>query len=111
MINGNVTAKIQVQQTSKNSIGEVVKEWKDLIALPNGFLDFVGGDGSYKSNYKGKLAETTHVFICDYVAVNETATKCRLLVDDLVYDVLLIDDPMGLHQHLEILLKYNEVLQ
>ena len=25
-------------------------------------------------------------------------------------DVLMIDDPMNLHQHLEIMLKYNEVI-
>ena len=111
MIDGNVTAKLQLQQTSKNAIGEIVKEWKDLITLPNGFLDYVGGDGSYKSNYKGALSETTHVFICDYVKFTKPATQCRMLVDDLVYDVLLIDDPMQLHRHLEILLKYNEVVQ
>ena len=111
MIDGNVSAKLQVQQTSKDSVGGIVKEWQDLITLPNGFLDFVGGDSSYKSNYKGKMKETTHIFICDYVEIKKSATKCRLLVDDSVYDVLLIDDPMGLHQHLEILLKYNEVIQ
>ena len=115
MIDGNVVAKLQVQQNSKDNIGSIVKEWKDLITLPNGFLDFVGGDSSYKSNYKGKMKETTHIFICDYVEIKVSATKCRLLVDDSVYDsvydVLLIDDPMGLHQHLEILLKYNEVIQ
>lgn len=111
MIDGNVIAKLQVQKNSKDNIAGVVKGWQDLITLPNGFLDFVGGDASYKSNYKGKMKETTHIFICDYVEIKTSATKCRLLVNDSVYDVLLIDDPMGLHQHLEILLKYNEVIQ
>ena len=115
MIDGNVRAKLQIQQNSKDNIAGVVKEWQDLINLPDGFLDFVGGDASYKPNYKGKVKETTHVFICDYVEIKKGATKCRMVVDCGVYyetyDVLLIDDPMGLHQHLEILLKYNEVIQ
>ena len=112
MIGGNITAVLQTETTSKNSFGEIVKSWQNVQVL-KGFLDFTGGDGSYKSNFKGSVEETTHIFICDYdhVTSQATPTQCRLVCDNKVYDVLMIDDPMNLHQHLEIMLKYNEVIK
>ena len=112
MIGGNVTAVLQKKTSSKNAFGEKVEAWTDLTTF-NGFLDFIGGDKSYKSNFKGKLEETTHIFICDY---NQTVWKarkkvCRLFIDNEVYEVLIIDNPMGLNRHLEIMLKFNEVIK
>lgn len=112
MIGGNTTANIQIKTSSKNEYGALVDAWKDTATI-KGFLDFTGGDGSYKSNFKGKLEETTHIFICDYneVAQQATPTTSRLIIDNQIYDVLMIDDPMGLHKHLEFMLKYNEVIK
>ena len=112
MIGGNITAVLQTKTTTKNAFGEKVESWNDFQLL-KGFLDFTGGDGSYKSNFKGSVEETTHVFICDYdkVTANTKPTNCRLVCDNKSYDVLMIDDPMNLHQHLEIMLKYNEVIK
>ena len=110
MIGGNATAVLQVKTSSKNAFGEKTETWDDVTTI-TGFLDFTGGDGSYKSNFKGAVEETTHLFICDYVDLNVKPTQCRLLIDDKVYDVLMIDDPMNLHKHLEIMLKYNEVIK
>ena len=111
MIDGNVTAILQTKTASKNALGEITKAWSDLQLL-KGYLDFVGGDASYKSNFKGAIEETTHVFICNYdkIASEANPTLSRLVVDGRMYDVLMIDDPMDLHQHLEIMLKYNEVI-
>lgn len=110
-IGGNCTAELQLSEKTKNSFGEPIKTWKTIQSL-TGYLDFSGGDASYKSNYKGKLEETSHVFICDYVELEtKTATPCRMLINNNAYDVLLIDNPMGLNDHLEILLKYNEVIK
>ena len=112
MIGGNVIAVLQKKTSSKNAFGEKTESWSNFQLL-KGFLDFTGGDGSYKSNFKGAVEETTHIFICDYdnVASQATPTQCRLICDNKVYDVLMIDNPMGLNQHLEIMLKFNEVLQ
>ena len=62
MIDGNVTALLQIKTSSKNAFGEKVETWSD-VQLLKGFLDFTGGDGSYKSNFKGAVEETTHIFI------------------------------------------------
>ena len=112
MIGGNITAVLQTKTTAKNAFGEKVETWND-VQLLKGFLDFTGGDGSYKSNFKGSVEETSHIFICDYdkVASDVSPTQSRLIVNGKVYDVLMIDDPMNLHQHLEIMLKFNEVIK
>ena len=111
MIGGNVDAIIQVETSSKNAFGEIENTYKDLTTV-KGFLDYVGGDGSYKNNFKGELEETTHIFICDYenVASKATPTTSRMIIDDKIYDILYIDNPMNLNEHLEIMLKYNEVM-
>ena len=111
MIGGNVDAIIQVETSSKNAFGEIENTYKNLTTV-KGFLDYVGGDGSYKNNFKGELEETTHIVICDYenVASKATPTQSRMIIDDKIYDILYIDNPMNLNEHLEIMLKYNEVM-
>ena len=111
MIGGNVDAIIQVETSSKNAFGEKETTYKNLTTV-KGFLDYTGGDGSYKNNFKGALEETTHIFICDYenVASKATPTQSRMIIDDKIYDILYIDNPMNLNEHLEIMLKYNEVM-
>ena len=112
MIGGNLTAVLQTKTSSKNAFGEKVESWSN-VQLLKGFLDFTGGDGSYKSNFKGAVEETTHIFICDYdkVACEAKPTQCRMVIDNKIYDVLMIDNPMNLNRHLEIMLKYNEVIK
>ena len=111
MIGGNVDAIIQVETSSKNAFGEIENTYKNLTTV-KGFLDYTSGDGSYKNNFKGELEETTHIFICDYenVASKATPTQSRMIIDDKIYDILYIDNPMNLNEHLEIMLKYNEVM-
>ena len=111
MIGGNVDAIIQVETSSKNAFGEKETTYKDLTTV-KGFLDYTGGDGSYKNNFKGELEETTHIFICDYdsITANAEPTTSRMVINNKNYNVLLIDNPMGLNEHLEIMLKYNEVM-
>ena len=110
MIGGNTSGILQVKSSLKNAFGEINKSWIDYQNLV-GFLDFVSGDGSYKSNFKGDVEETTHIFLCDHVELSVEPTQCRMIIDNKTYDVLLIDDPMGLHEHLEIMLKYNGAIK
>ena len=111
MIGGNVEAIIQVEKSSKNAFGEKEYSYENLTTI-KGFLDYASGDGSYKSNFKGELEETTHIFICDYdsITANAKPTNLKMIINGGTYDVLSIDNPMGLNEHLEIMLKYNEVM-
>lgn len=104
MIGGNITVKLQRKSTIENEIGESINTYTDAYTLI-GWLDFTGGS-SYHNNYNSKFQESTHVFICDYQPVDLKPEECRLVCNGKVYEVLIIDDPMELHEQLEILLKY-----
>ena len=104
MIGGNIEAIVQeIRGSESNPIGERILAWADVLTL-KGWLDLSGGDSKY--TYNAKLQESTHIFITDYVAIDRKANNKRLVVNGEVYEILLIDDPMELHQHLEISLKY-----
>lgn len=104
MIGGNTKAVLrQISGTAVNAIGEAITQWEDIQTM-TGFLDLSGGDSRY-STYDTKLQESTHVFICDFVEIDRKPNNKRLVVNGVEYDILLIDDPMELHQHLEIMLK------
>ena len=133
-IGGNTVALIQIKlDGGKNIIGEQIDQWTDALIM-KGFLDYSAGQNDV-NQYNAKIQDTTHFFFCDFdsleavtddfewdrfnfdssIIVNKdgeetivkiTSENCRLIVNGDVYNVLQIDDPMGLHQHLEIYLKY-----
>ena len=104
MIGGNIEAVLQQKTGSTtNKIGEKIHTWVDVTIL-KGWLDLMNGDSKY--TYNTKLQESTHIFICDHVPVDRKPHDKRLVVNGVVYDVLLIDDPMEMHQQLEIYLRY-----
>lgn len=104
MIGGNIEAVLQQKSGSEtNSIMEKITQWSDVKSL-QGWLDLSGGDSKYR--YDAKIQESTHIFITDYTPIDRKADNKRLVVNGVVYEVLLIDDPMELHEQLEIMLKY-----
>lgn len=103
-IGGSISLLLQVRHGQKNAIGETVPGWQTVRTL-TGSLDLSSGSASY-SAFNAKVQESSHVFFCDYTALSVTPEDCRAVTGGGVYDVLLIDDPMGLHGHLEIYLKY-----
>lgn len=107
MIGGNITAEIQLRTITEDEYGEQIKDWQTVQTL-KGWLDLSGGDSKY-TTYNAKIQESTHVFIADYVALDSRikAENSRVIVNGNIYDVMLIDDPMELHQQLEIYLKYT----
>ena len=112
-IGGGITGTIQVSAAVKNAIGEAEKVWRDAFNL-SGWLDLQSGDSKYSTN-KAKIEESTHVFICDYhsgiyaLTIPDSNTKtvrdCRMIIKGMVYDVLLIDNPMEMNEQLEIYLR------
>lgn len=104
MIGGNIEAVLQQMTGSEtNHIGEKVRSWTDTHTL-RGWLDLSSGDSKY--TYDAKLQESTHIFITDYSPIDRSADNKRLVVNGVIYEILLIDDPMELHQQLEIYLKF-----
>ena len=90
--------------------------WHDVIEL-FGWLDLQSGDSKY-TTYNAKIQESTHVFVSDYKPIPATleiegktvrvsAENARMVANSLIYDVMLIDNPMELNKQLEIYLKYT----
>lgn len=119
-IGGNLYALFQVKnagKVKKNKIGEVVPDWQDALQVL-GWLDLETGESKH-TNFNAKIQESTHIFICDYqklsgkVTIDEqetvvdlTSENARMVIDGLVYEILLIDNPMNMNEHLEIYLKF-----
>lgn len=135
MIGGNITALFQVKdEGKKNAIGEREHKWYDVSSSSSGWLDLKDESGAKNTIFNAKIQESTHIFLCDYRSfkslsaewvwntlnfvngeinsekldkrVDVTSENARLLINNQVYQILLIDDPMGMHQHLEIYLKF-----
>ena len=104
MIGGNVELTVYNKLShDKNEIGEVEPSNSEGEKIM-GFLDYISGSADL-SKFYAKVEESTHVFICDYAdnvwMFNSAVTKCGVTgYGDFV------DDPMGLHQHIEVYLKY-----
>ena len=105
-IGGNITATVQTKTSAKNSIGENVLTWTDTFSVL-GWLDLSSGDSKY-TNFNAKIQESTHIFLCDYTSGFEsvTAESARMVINNLLYEILLIDNPMEMNEHQEIYLRY-----
>lgn len=107
-IGGNVKATFQTRTTRTNALKEQETVWTDADTL-TGFLDLMTGGADYR--YNAKMQESTHVFIADYKPLKAgiTAESARLVVSGLVYEITLIDNPMGLlsGSQWEIYLRYT----
>lgn len=104
-IGGNITGRFQTCTTKKNKIGEAETLWKDAVSHV-GWLDLQTGD-SKRSNFNAKIEESTHVFLCDFKAELYALASfdVRAIFKGMVYDVLLIDNPMEANEQLEVYLR------
>ena len=108
MIGGNTELILQIDRgAATNSIGEAISNLQTVVTL-TGWLDLSSGDSKHIT-YNSKIQESTHIFMCDYVKLPEevTAESSIALINKQEYDVMLIDDPMEMHEQLEVYLKYT----
>lgn len=132
-VGGNIQALLQVKSRgAKNAIGEVTAPWVDCTSI-KGWLDLSTGDSKHTTFY-AKVQESTHIFLCDFTNLKNLSTKwvwnpfnfltgvinqqseqesvdvtsdnARMVIDGLVYEILLIDNPMNMNDHLEIYLRF-----
>lgn len=107
MIGGNKKMQLQLKTVETDAIGGQNPAWKTVQTL-KGWLDLQGGDSKY-TTYNAKMQESTHIFLADYVELDGRITEenSRAVIDGKVYDIMLLDDPMELHQQWEIFLKFT----
>lgn len=106
MVGGNITAKILKREPGEPDARGIRTPGWAVASTLHGYLDMITGDSNY--NRSAKVRESTHVFLTAYRKINLTERETRAEIDGSVYDVTMIDDPMGMHAHLEIYLKYIE---
>ena len=114
-IGGNTKAVIQIKQFQtdehghyiRDDVGAIVMDWQDVQTL-TGWLDLASGDARY-GTYHAKIQESTHIYLCDYAALDEriTAENARMRINGKLYDMVLVDNPMELNAQLEFYLKYT----
>lgn len=108
-IGGNTELIFQIKTTQKNDIAEQEKTWTDVQTIV-GWLDLSSGSSNY-TTYHAKVQESTHVFVADYVPLDGRikAENARAIIDGGRYDVMLLDNPMGMKEgsQWEIYLKYT----
>lgn len=107
MIGGNTNGTIQIKTAVKNAIGESAPTWENVQVL-EGWLDLMSGDSKYTS-FNTKIKESTHVFVGDYQKIDERVKEdnSRMIINSQVYDITLIDNPMGLNRQIEIYLTFT----
>ena len=90
-------------------------DFKNLTNLETGWLwdPFSFKDGVIKLNKSDDWKWNPFSFISGNLKnyeerkiVDVTSENARMIIQGTVYEIKLIDDPMGMHQHLEIYLKY-----
>lgn len=103
MIGGNLQATFQIKSVNRNDIGEGINTWTDYVSI----LGFMDSTGTSTNQHKTKTVESTHILLCDYDAElrDINPKQCRCIINGRKYEVKYIDDPMELHDHLEISLK------
>lgn len=112
MIGGNITATIQIKSPNgKNAIGEHTESW-NTVGTVLGWLDYQSGQNAVQQ-YNTKIQDTTHFFMCDHFRwvtatqdAKVTSENSRLILNGETYNVLMIDNPMNLNQHIEVFLQY-----
>ncbi|HAT4203364.1 head-tail adaptor protein [Clostridium perfringens] len=89
-----------------NGIGGKVEKEDEVFKI-QGFLDLAQGFGANgeNSNLNSFLQESTHILITDY---REDISNKNWIIDSKGnrYNIVLVDDPVSMHNHLEIYLKF-----
>ncbi len=107
MVGGNAVAAVMRERKTKNAKGVYVAGDPEHVMDVTGWLDYQAGQASHLA-YQAKTEDTTHVFLCDYddAFARLDLNGLYLEVEGRRYEVLYIDDPMGLHSHIEAHLRH-----
>ncbi|KEH93226.1 phage head completion protein [Clostridium botulinum] len=85
-----------------NGIGGHIEKEEELFKI-QGYLDLLTGDETNTNN--AFIQESSHILISDY---REDISNKNWIIDSKNnrYNIVLVDDPVSMHNHLEIYLKF-----
>lgn len=109
-IEGTTKAWLQIRSVEPDEYALDRAVWRNAFPKPLcGVLDLTGADVSHQT--MKRVEDADYIFLCDYTDLKVDGKRLstensRMLIGGEVYEVLLYDDPMQMHEHLEIYLKY-----
>lgn len=103
----------KIEQNSRMPDGEGgwITGWLEVPNLSiTGYLDLITGSNQSKHIHNAQLEESTHILIVP--EFKDGITDKMRVVDskNRAYQITYVDDPVGIGHHLEIYLKFSEVL-
>lgn len=105
-VGGNIVAKVLRTTGDKNDKGVYTTGEPQQIMELCGWLDYQSGEVGHLA-YQAAVQDSTHVFVSDYRAdyADLSEVGLSLEIGGKSYEVKLIDDPMGMHEHMETYLR------
>ncbi|MDW5300753.1 MAG: head-tail adaptor protein [Sedimentibacter sp.] len=87
-----------------NGIGGFTEEDVKINTVLKGWIDLLSGEGQ-QLTHNADIQDSTHVLITDY----RTDIKKGMKISDSTnkYLITLVDDPVSMHHHLEIYLRFE----
>lgn len=102
-IKGNTLCTFYIKKSGGvNEIGEASTEWA-RYAEKYGIFDYSGG--TTQRDYKVKIEDSTHIFLCNYFDMTKDESELRASILGTNYEVIKIDDVMNKNVQYEIYLK------
>jgi len=101
--------KVQSNNRMPDGEGGFITGWQDIDEL-QGYLDLVSGSNQNQFIHHAQIEESTHVLIVP-VYKDGITDKMRIVDSkNRAYQITYVDDPVGIGHHLEIYLKFSEVV-
>lgn len=101
--------KVQKNSRMPDGEGGFITGWQDVLDL-SGYLDLVSGSNQNQFIHHAAVEESTHILIVP--TVTDSITDKMRIIDskNRAYQITYVDDPVGIGHHLEIYLKFSEVV-
>lgn len=103
------TFRIQQKIQTDDDIGGFNELWSDFTTL-DGYIDLVNGT-DINTVQNAYTEQSTHILVIPEYPVATTITDEMRVIDSVgrFYVVNYVDDPVGVHHHLEIYLTFGGV--
>lgn len=101
--------KVQKSGRMPDGEGGFITGWQDVDEL-QGYLDLVSGTNQNQYIHHAQIEGSTHVLIVP-IYKDGITDKMRIVDSkNRAYQITYVDDPVGIGHHLEIYLKFSEVV-
>lgn len=95
---------IQKSDKVSDGIGGYTEVWKKFKSV-QGYLDLITGT-NLNTSQSAITEDSTHILVIP-TYVSGVTDKMRVIAENRSYSINYVDDPLGVHHHLEIYLTFG----